>query len=88
MNQKEMQNAIDQYIKDKPKIIISHDCPNIVRKYFFNISDKSLTTNGMQFMFDSYKPDLWIFGHHHKSKNEVIEGTKFVCLSELEWVII
>lgn len=84
LNNSEMQEAIDSYIENKPKIVISHDCPNIVRKTFFGIFDKSLTSNGMQIMLDSHKPDLWIFGHHHEHADKVIEGTRFICLDELE----
>lgn len=88
MNMDEMQQAVDHYIFNKPKIVISHDCPNIVRKQLFGINEKSITTNGMQVMFDTHKPDLWIFGHHHKNINEVIEGTRFVCLAELSTMLL
>lgn len=88
MSMEEMQQTVDHYILNKPKIIVSHDCPNVVRKQLFGINEKSITTNGMQVMFDNYKPDLWIFGHHHKSINEVIEGTRFICLAELNTILL
>ena len=80
----QMQECIDFYEKIKPEIVVSHDCPDDVRKALFNIKDKSITSTGLQFMFEIHQPKLWIFGHHHKSKNEVINGTKFICLDELE----
>lgn len=88
MDMEEMQQTVDHYTFNKPKIVISHDCPNIVRKQLFGINEKSITTNGMQVMFDTHKPDLWIFGHHHKNINEVIEGTRFVCLAELSTMLL
>lgn len=88
LNYSEMQQAVDFYNFNKPKIIISHDCPHEVRKQLFGINDKSITSNGLQIMFENHQPDLWIFGHHHKSKNEVINGTRFVCLAELETFLI
>lgn len=88
LNYNEMQVAIDQYIKNKPKIVISHDCPHTIRKQLFNIHDKSITSDGLQMMFESHQPDIWFFGHHHCKKREIINGTKFICLSELETYII
>lgn len=84
LNYEEMQEAVDAYVLNKPRIMITHDCPQEVRQYMFYIHQKSLTTNGLQVMFEQHQPDLWLFGHHHKSKNEVINGTHFICLNELE----
>lgn len=78
-------NLIDLY---KPEIIISHDCPHDVRYSLFGISEKSTTTNGLQAIFECYQPSLWVFGHHHKSITETIDGTKFICLKELETILI
>ena len=88
LNYEEMSNAIGHYLFNKPKIMITHDCPQSVREFLFGITDKSLTTNGLQQMFELHQPDLWIFGHHHKSKTETINGTKFICLSELETMLL
>lgn len=84
----EMQYAISHYLRNKPRIVISHDCPHEVRQYLFNIHDKSITSNGLQIMFEDHQPDIWIFGHHHMSKSETINGTRFICLAELETFII
>lgn len=84
----EMNSAIDFYILKKPRVMITHDCPKEVKKELFGISDKSMTTNGLQAMFEAYQPDLWIFGHNHRSKNEIINGTRFICLAELETMTI
>lgn len=84
LNYGEMQGAIDFYEINKPRIVISHDCPHEIRKLLFGIEAKSITTNGLQVMFEIHKPELWVFGHHHTSVNEVIDGTRFRCLAELE----
>lgn len=88
LNYKEMQSAIDHYQYNKPKIVISHDCPFEIRKKLFDITEKSITTNGLQQMFEMHQPELWIFGHHHKSKNRIINGTHFICLEELEAITL
>jgi hypothetical protein len=84
LNYGDMQAAIDFYETNKPRIIISHDCPHDIRKLLFGIEQKSITTNGLQIMLEIHKPKLWVFGHHHISVNEVIDETKFICLAELE----
>ncbi len=80
----EMKEAIKTYEEYKPKIMVTHECPQSIREYFFGIKEDSLTSLGLQEMFEIHQPKLWIFGHHHRSKNEVINGTRFICLSELE----
>lgn len=79
----DMQNAIDFYVDKKPDVMITHDCPRSIRKQVFNIHEKSITSDGLQAMFESHQPKLWIFGHHHKDMSEIIDGCRFICLDEL-----
>lgn len=76
--------CLELYEQVKPSIVISHDCPREVRKEMFNIYDKSTTSNGLQALFEVHQPDLWVFGHYHKSRKEIINKTEFICLDELE----
>ena len=84
----EMLNAYDSYVLNKPKIMLTHDCPQSIMEYVFGYKDRSTTRQGFQHMFDEHKPDMWVFGHYHKSINTVIDGTRFICLNELETMII
>ncbi len=84
----EQLQAFDAFTKFTPKIVISHDCPQTVMEKLFGYPDKSQTRQMLQAMFDFHKPDLWVFGHHHRSKDVQIDGTRFVCLSELETMIL
>lgn len=90
----EMRRAVALAEEQKPRIIISHDCPEEVRASFFGIDpkinprDKSITTQGLQGLFEIHQPDLWVFGHYHKSKDEIVNGTRFICLAELETFIL
>lgn len=68
----------------KPRIIITHDCPQEICASLFGITDRSRTRQCLQSIFELHQPDLWLFGHHHRSKNISINGTNFICLSELE----
>lgn len=80
--------AFDVYCEMKPKIVISHDCPQFIRESWFKIYDKSNTSNLLQAMWEEHEPEIWIFGHHHKSKSELLGNTMFRCLAELETIEI
>lgn len=81
---------VGRYVGVRPKVVVTHDCPESVatrmcqahrwRKLDF----PSRTRQALQSMFEAHQPDLWIFGHWHRSFDEVIEGVRFVCLAELE----
>jgi hypothetical protein len=77
----------DYYIDSKPRIVISHDCPQSVMNHFWKYSwsfGKSNTRNLLEAMFNEHQPEFWFFGHHRESKDELINGTRFICLYELE----
>lgn len=84
LNYHEQLEAFDFYCKVKPKIVISHDCPQSVMEKLFGYPEKSQTRIMLEMMFQEHQPDIWVFGHHHKSKDAQINGTRFVCLAELE----
>lgn len=77
------------YKATKPKIVVSHDCPSEVRAILPTIKNSpafhNRTSDGLlSAMFKAHSPELWIFGHYHRSFDSVINGTRFVCLAELE----
>lgn len=77
--------CLSQYADKKPDIVISHDCPpNISEQILKKSINRNITTILLSDMLEFHQPDLWIFGHHHKSFDQVIDGTRFVCLAELE----
>lgn len=85
---RESLEAFDAYCKSKPRIVISHDCPSSIAEEFFGITEKTGTRQTLQAMFEEHQPNWWFFGHHHKSRDEVIGGTRFICLNELETKVI
>ena len=56
LSYKQFGNAIDYFELCKPKITLSHDCPQSIREQLFNIKDKSITSNGLQAMFEIHQP--------------------------------
>ena len=87
LSPEQLQVMIDTYLVVEPKVMVTHDCPQFlygrIHEQVFN--SKSITPEAFDRMFGSgHRPKLWVFGHHHKSFDEIIEGTRFVCLAELE----
>ena len=78
------QEIIDFYIEKKPQIVITHDCPYSIKLRLFQYHDKTITSNMLECMFQNHQPKLWIFGHYHRSMDTIVNGTRFVCLKELE----
>jgi predicted phosphodiesterase len=82
--------AKELYKKTSPKIVITHCCPHSIIPHFLYPLDatgkvyNTRTDWGLQELFEVHKPSLWLFGHYHVSKSVDIEGTRFVCLNELE----
>jgi len=80
----QFEKVIKLYKKKKPKIVISHDCPATCIPYLGAIPINNSTSSAFKFMFEEYQPETWVFAHHHKSRDFVIEKTNFICLDTLE----
>lgn len=77
------------YGAKRPRIMVTHDCPAdiAIRMYALcnmEMPPPSRTQTALQGMFTQHQPDLWLFGHYHVSADFIAEGTRFVCLAELE----
>lgn len=94
----QMDAAYELYVEKKPKIVLTHDCPDEIGSFilaslkspFIIGSDgkgmkiSTQTAKGLQRMLDIHKPEKWIFGHWHQSWKMERQGTRFICLNELE----
>ena len=83
----QMNKCYDLYAQTKPGIVISHECPESVVNFFYTnqdkLDDKSDTAAFLQKLWETHKPNLWVFGHHHRDDEIVVDKTRFVCLNEL-----
>lgn len=85
---------VDKYIQTKPRVMVTHDCPEEVGNYILNCLPnlsggawkklEGRTPHAFQSMFSAHSPELWVFGHWHYSFDHVFRNTRFVCLNELE----
>jgi Icc-related predicted phosphoesterase len=87
----ELGRMIDKYIEVKPEVMVTHTCPQSVAEQMFirtglamgNKPADSRTEQALEAMFIEHQPKHWIFGHWHRDKTEIINGTQFTCLPEL-----
>jgi hypothetical protein len=88
LSRQELETLLDVYCITKPRIMVTHDCPEPVAMAMNRRTEKleypSITRQAFQSMFEIHQPDVWVYGHWHRSFDEVIDGTRFVCLNELE----
>lgn len=96
LSQEELYRAFEIYCLVQPKIMVTHDCPLTVSAEFFikrgksfsGVQYKTRTGNALEQMWQSHKPKLHVFGHWHHDIDEVLEGTRFICLNEMSYVDI
>lgn len=89
-------DVISIYMKRKPKILLTHDCPLFVSKQMFidkglGMGNQQLKTRTGQFLerlHAIHEPDTWIFGHWHHTATLQAGKTQFHCLGELAYMDI
>jgi hypothetical protein len=90
-----LRGAIRKYGEVKPRIMVSHECPTSFKAPVLSRVDPdrqrkmdaliggtvtSRTEMALEEMFQTHKPEVWIFGHYHIRVSDNIEGTKIECL--------
>jgi Icc-related predicted phosphoesterase len=94
LSYEEFNRLISIYETVQPRVMVTHDCPLSVSNKLFIERNKSLsgaqyrtrTGSAFETMFEIHKPKLHIFGHWHCDADEVIDGTRFICLNELSYI--
>lgn len=84
----ELYAAMDTYEAADTDIVITHECPSDVAPFIFSqrvqrLNNPSRTSQALSSLLYIRKPKVWIFGHWHIPVDEVINGTRFICLGEL-----
>jgi hypothetical protein len=80
-------SCLDVYREVKPRTVFTHDCPEEIC-YLLGVHTRTdwggfrptVTHRILQSCFEVHKPELWVFGHHHKRFREEYKGTTFLCL--------
>jgi hypothetical protein len=86
-----LQEIIDLYAIEKPDVMVSHDCPDDIALIMEHYSGRkkldihSRTRVAFDEMLKIHRPKIWVYGHWHFSFDHVLDGTRFICLNELEF---
>ena len=87
----ELNTLVDVYAVAWPRVMITHDCPESVAVRMCRLSGNGMldfpsrTRQALQSMLEMHQPEMWVFGHWHFSFDHVLDGTRFICLAELEY---
>jgi len=91
----ELDKMISLFGETKPRVMITHDCPTSAAYEMFISKNlgmsnfpqiKTRTGEALQAMFELHQPEFHFFGHWHYTRQATINGTRFVCLGELDYV--
>ena len=80
-------DCIELYQKSRPRIMISHECPTEIK--YLSLMDRynndiiSNTEKLLQNLLEIHRPDIWIFGHHHRRIKRQYKNTTFVGLDQI-----
>lgn len=88
-----LNELVDKYREVKPRIMVTHECPDAIALRLVHKMQipgaklepefASRTRQAFESMWDLHQPQIWLFGHWHFPFDEVINGTRFICLAEL-----
>jgi predicted phosphodiesterase len=85
----ELYGAMKVYEKNKPRIVVTHEIADSIATRLFSFKqvwETNRTRQAFDALLQIHTPEVWIFGHWHESRDETINGTRFICLKELEYI--
>jgi hypothetical protein len=92
LSAKQGSEAFDAYVTAKPRLMVTHDAPSSL---FMNHGPMELggfrpsaTSTLLQSMLEAHQPEIWLFGHHHESRDFTIDQTHFRCLDCSECAVV
>lgn len=84
-----LMDVLQYYADVKPKIMITHECPSVIKESALSNPGKrnitSRTELALQAMYEVHQPELWVYGHHHQKVDKVMGKTRFIGLNEMKW---
>lgn len=81
---------IGEYETYRPDVMVTHDCPTQISNTLHLDAHKpritTRTDQALQAMFEIHQPKIHLYGHWHQDRDQVINGTRFICLGELSYI--
>ncbi len=96
----QMNAAETEYLRVRPKIVLSHDAPTDIARFAWQHARRlsppnseavfrpSRTNAFLARLLGQHATRLWVFGHHHRDWRYREDRTWFVCVGELSYVDI
>jgi predicted phosphodiesterase len=88
----QLNHFVDVYDMVRPRVMICHECPESIADTIMKGHNKnkilrpSRTRQALQGMLEIHRPEIFLFGHWHVDIDQVIDGTRFICLNELSYI--
>jgi Icc-related predicted phosphoesterase len=80
LSQEDLENIVDIADREKPSIMVTHDCPSfLLNAVFYGMKPPSRTAQALNVIYNIVQPKLWVFGHYHRSIRFKAENTLFIC---------
>lgn len=87
LSKKEMIDVLELWQCSMPKVMVTHSAPMFIAKEL-GFPRPTFTKSLLQDLFNFHKPDIWLFGHYHKSFKKTVAGTDFICLDKMEELVL
>jgi len=86
LSYEELSDAVNFYLKEKPDIVCSHECPTTILSHMYDSSRCFTSRTGQSFdiMIKHHIPRYCFFGHHHRTWKKKVDDCLYTCLNELE----
>lgn len=93
LSYRKLQDLFAAYATAKPDIVLSHQTADDIVPlmgldpgFAFRMGHKEAypatrTGQTLNMCLNLHRPKLWLFGHYHRDFDEVIHGTRFICLT-------
>jgi len=89
-NYTQQEECVKLYTEAKPKIVMSHECPNDCVQYVAKYGSSKNNNDSMKMMLNHmlsiHEPEHWIFGHYHITLHFELPdcSTNFHAVDELD----
>jgi predicted phosphodiesterase len=91
LSSEELLRVAEVYAAKLPRVVVTHDGPPIATLPMFLHDRKAelypnRTIAFLGLLFELHEPELWVFGHWHRTRELKIGSTQFLCVGQNTYV--